>query len=565
MATVRSRRWWSLWCLAAGLTVAATCGDASPVKRGFSSHQLLAVRDPSIRFTGWQDQAWIFTTGVGPSSIALEYWSLDLETGAAVDLGPTLPPYTYPTPPPQRYACRSSYDGTSFSAFITDSQTGVTTTLNGFVDSWTCPSNEDPTLQIWLQDGARRIAFWTGPYDHLTQAPIDLIVREIKDFDPKIDAGVKGWFVVGSPLSEPDRLGLFRIDATTFAVTPMVAPTLDSAAWADGSTPEGSLDSSTLSGQFFLSLREGHYIYSRSMSDGGATLFAGPFLSDPIEVALKQLGPSSKLDDLQTWNKPTLLYSDPAGGTDFVLSFDTKLRRLTQCPSPFSMRPNVTQDPTGAFEAVWSEFSVARPLLLIASGICQTVAADDVIAFGFSPDRTAMAWLERPRGGDGTFWTAALDGTGARALGGGTITDVPNGPRFFGSGGDLQFQLGQDLVWMDVHDDPVRLHYVAEHLSGRAIDLGKYLVATYEYSAQDGTGKLAVIERATGAKRLISPDVGTFDSASTWRYEEGHPLAPLTPEYNPTDVYQFVYLVRGRNPSPQDGIWIATIPAAELQ
>ena len=31
------------------------------------------------------------------------------------------------------------------------------------------------------------------------------------------------------------------------------------------------------------------------------------------------------------------------------------------------------------------------------------------------------------------------------------------------------------------------------------------------------------------------------------------------------ETIRVVYLVRGRNPSPQDGVWMATIPTAELQ
>jgi hypothetical protein len=373
--------------------------------------------------------------------------------------------------------------------------------------------------------------------------------------------------VFGALPGKPGETGFFRIDGTTFGVTPILPPRPASAAWADGSAPEGTLDSTTLSPQFFMSAGPGFYVYSRGMSDGSVTLFAGAFGDGPTELALLHLAPSSQLDDLNSFPQPTLRYRPPAGGgSDLLLAFNGRAKRLTLCPSPFDQVPILAQHPVGAFTAAWSPGGAVRPLLLIGPGTCDALVADDVIAAGFSPDQTTLAWLTRPSGGKGAFWAAAIDGSGARELGGGggTITDLPNAPRFFGAGGQLQFQLDEDLVWLDVHDEPARLHYVAEHLHGRVIDLDRWLVAIYERSAQNGTGRLALIERATGTKRLISPDVATFDTVGA-QYQDSPPLAPAAVETSFGGAHQFIYVVRGRNPSSQDGIWIATIDPSDLQ
>ena len=551
--------------MAVALTVFTACEDAPPPpQRGFSSRQLYAVRDPTLTFWGWRNGVWTFSTGPGD---AAEYWSVDIDTGTVLDLGAQLPPYVFPPPPPHRYDCQPSRDGPPFDALITDTQTGITTTIRGVVGGWTCPGDADPTFPVWLQDQNGELTYWSGPYDHLTQVPIELVVQQVVSFNRAFDGRLIEWRVFGFLPGKPDQTGLFLIDGTTFVVTPILPPRLASAAWADGSAPEGTLDSSTLSEQFFMSAGPGFYVYSRGMSDGGATLFAGPFGDGPAELALLRLAPSSQLDDLSTFPEPTLRYRPPAGGgSDVLLAFDGRAKRLTLCPSPFDQQPVLAQHPGGAFTAAWSPGGAGRPLLLIGPGTCDALVADDVIAAGFSPDQTTLAWLTRPIGSKGTFWTAAIDGSAARELGGGggTITDSPNAPRFFGAGGQLQFQLDEDLVWLDVHDDPARLHYVAEHLHGRVIDLDKWLVAVYERSTQSGTGRLALIERATGTKRLISPDVATFDTVGS-DTQDSPPLAPTAVDAPFEDVHQFIYVVRGRNPSSQDGIWIATIAASDLQ
>jgi hypothetical protein len=71
---------------------------------------------------------------------------------------------------------------------------------------------------------------------------------------------------------------------------------------------------------------------------------------------------------------------------------------------------------------------------------------------------------------------------------------------------------------------------------------------------QAGTGTLGVVNIDTGAKRVISPEVAQYVAVPAVNSSDGGMSSAYV-----------VYLVRGRNASSQDGIWIATIGQADLQ
>ena len=86
------------------------------------------------------------------------------------------------------------------------------------------------------------------------------------------------------------------------------------------------------------------------------------------------------------------------------------------------------------------------------------------------------------------------------------------------------------------------------------------MVTGHDYSDQDANGSLALVNRDSGEHRPISPAVASYTSPDSNVYrrtpggfnEDGKPV-------------RIVYLVRGRNPSSQDGLWIATITKDDLQ
>jgi len=204
------------------------------------------------------------------------------------------------------------------------------------------------------------------------------------------------------------------------------------------------------------------------------------------------------------------------------------------------------------------------PLLLVdltsAAGEtapCTVLAPSQVSTAGFSPDGSTLFWLMEPPDPtmDTSLWFAAPDGSAPRLVGTDKIKGPPNAPGFVGAS-QLQLQIGGDLLWLDVHDDPILTHPIVEHVRGTAIDRGRWLIIGYDASEQDGTARLGVINRDTGEKRLISSDMAEFmtpDSSNSL----GAMVIPGPRALD--DPLRIVYLVRGRNPSSQDGLWVASI------
>ena len=568
---------------ASTLALATGCEEQSPVTRGFGSQQVLHVRDTSFSFFAQQENHVYFVTGRDSSGGGSPiYGDVDLTTGMVSDLGPVEPDVGPPvTPPPGRYACTVTYlgaDATFGSLSITDTQTGVATVIEGVrARRPSCPADDDPWIHVWLQGSDGFLTFWRGPYTALEQATLPFLVRTALLYTTKAS------LVEAAAPESPAAFGLYRLDETELTVSEIVAPAPTTAAWADGATPVGSLDSgSTGKPLNFQSAGDGRYIYTRDMSDGGQTLFLGPRATDavnelalfrveePLSTRFPLIEPYSFRQDGLWSRRPAWLLGDAIHQE--VRVWHPARAMITSCPWT-GLVPYGVADPAGdniAFrDTTGNGERIGGPLVLVvpsagAADACRVLADNEVAAVDFSPDGSAMYWLVQPTTGilDAKLWTAAADGSGARMLGSGLIGtgvlgDFSEGPppRFVGDS-QLEFTLGGDLVWVDVHEDPVTLHYIADHVFGNAIGLGRWLISGYDYSDQDDAGKLAVINRVDGEKRAISPSVATYvtpDIPSDGRLR-------TLPE-----TIRVVYLVRGRNPSSQDGVWMATIPTAELQ
>ena len=127
----------------------------------------------------------------------------------------------------------------------------------------------------------------------------------------------------------------------------------------------------------------------------------------------------------------------------------------------------------------------------------------------------------------------------------------------------LELILNGDLVWLDLHDSSVQLHYIAEEVFEEIYDIGigGWLITGYDYSTQAGTATVGLVNRNTGEKRPISPDCAQFIVLLPKTTSDGG----LVSDVSSAGALEVVYVVRGRNPSPQDGIWSATIATADLQ
>jgi len=398
--------------------------------------------------------------------------------------------------------------------------------------------------------------------------------------------------IIAGAQAQPAATGIHAIDVTSFAVTEVIPAALASGAWAAGAAPGGALASSRvapttpspISSFTAQDLYNGRFIYQREMADGSLTVFMGPFADGPArELALFGWDEHGSLTRLGLGSRTQIAWRQYAINSVelFLHLFDDGRRQLVTCPLPDARTPGALTTLVGAATAdgasvlfspvpFYPDYDVTEvtqspgPAVLVspaAAGAsataCATLSASDALAGGVSPDGTTLFWLLAPPDvSDTQLWIAAADGSGQRLLGTGPILGPPYAPHFIGDS-RLQLTLGRDLQWIDVHDDPVDTHYIAEQVFGSAIDVGDWLVTGYDYSDQDATGRLGVVNRETGEPLPISPEVDLYISPdlAVQRYWQ----------LPPDRVVHVVYVVRGRNPSPQDGLWLATVDGAALR
>jgi len=199
-------------------------------------------------------------------------------------------------------------------------------------------------------------------------------------------------------------------------------------------------------------------------------------------------------------------------------------------------------------------------LLSLAPGephTCIQLDKDGAVTWAdFSGDASTIAWISKPDLGlDSQLWTANGDGTDPKMILSGQLA-----ARFITGTAHLEMSYGGDLVWLDVRN-PNQFSYVAEKLFGYPGNVGgAWFVAGYDYSTQDASGVLGAVELDSGRKLPISPAVKQYEVAPQVMPDDSATFGQVA-----TGLYHVIYLVRGRNPSSQDGIWVATVQAADLQ
>ena len=580
-----------------GAVALAGCGGGGQATRGFDSREVLPVRDPSL-------DLWTFTeAGGNPTLIystepagttVMNYWSLDITTGNVENLGTEQPASITAVNGP--YACWTQVDPTSGvkSLEIFDFRTSTQTPVDGVISYAACPAS-DGWLTVFRPDPTTGSpVLWRGPFADLQTVALSMDVEAVGQwlFDPSGEPS--GVLVAAASTAEPDAFGLYTLELDTTAFTEDVPPATASATWATGAAPGGSLQSSSLATGAAQAIRAmgDHFVYARTMSDGGTTMFAGPFATGPAsELALFQANAAAvSTAAVAVYASDTSsLYGVPVGEAPFaawspaslaansstLMVWDDAARTVVGCPSSPGAAPSAVLSPDRS-RALFADFAwtgvnpgAVTLLSLGAAGggsdTCLALASAGGTGAVFSPDGQALSWTIATGPVDGELWAAAGDGSAPRMIGSGAISlvtflDLPGSER-------LEFYLDSDFVWVDLRDDPIVLHDVVQQVFEGYADLGNsWLLIGYDFSTQDGTGTLGLVDRDTGATRPISPAVASFRAAYVRTpADAGAPDAAAPPDAGSPALYDVVYVVRGRNPSSQDGIWIAHVSAADLQ
>jgi hypothetical protein len=566
---------WFLSALAAMPVLLPACGAGTPAARGFGSQEVLPIRDSTFVF---------YTSAPGTIEYGTYtdggYQSATIDLMANGDAGQPAADADSGLGAGND-VCDQAFGTTNQTLLITDPQTGQQTSIDGVFQVLECSSGAGPPLTLLRVDASGALTLWSGPANALQEIPLSVTISQFVDVTN--DQGNITAVVLGTPAAEPDAVGLFSIDLGTFAVTTLVPPTLGTAAWANGATATADpLTSTSLLPAGWSPIGTPQYSYERAMSDGSAIMFTGTFPSGPAsELALFEIPPSATVSSgvegifsgvsRATW---AWQLDDSAAQQFSLIVWEGGHQQLIPCPLPAPIAATGISSPDGTKILYGSLLTFGAPgpppgvLVMVslptdsaAAGACTILAKSGVFDAGFSTDSSAVFWrIKTEVGSDSTLWTAAADGTGARMVGSGAIDQ----PRYV-SGTQLEFELGSDLVWVDTTDTHNTVHTIVEQIFGTAIDLqGPWIVIGYDFNTQDATGTLGLVNRTGGPKRPISTEVSLFEEIAVASGRTAIFIAPPPDSGLPT-VQQIAYLFRGRNPSPQDGVWIATIDQADLQ
>ncbi len=588
----RRRPWRAIACgvVACALGLSA-CGGGQPATRGFGSTELEPIRDSTLVLEGENGPGVVVYGTGGPGGgvpASANYWTLNLSTGAVENNGAEFPssPSSSPPPPPPPYTCTETfYAGAStFMLQIVDNSSGAETDVDDVVSCALCPG-ADGILIAFTVDASGDVVLSTGPFTALVPVPLSLQVGFVDSwtFDPVTGVPTAVMVRAASRLA-PDQLGVYTIDLASYAITPDIPAMPASVAWAAGAIPAGSSQSTSVGGRAVSA--GDHYLYPRKMSDAGTTMFAGPFFSGAAsELALFQIpagssvpmgwwvasSPSS-VGSYQESSQISWQLDGAVGAASNLMVWDEANQQVIACPSAPQANLTGVRSPDGskilfATPQGCCQYLGSGPLSLLTlgngqmNGSCTLLAASNVVTAAFSPDGSAMFWLVQPTAGETQLWVAAGDGSGAHMIGTGLMQNV-----HFAVPGEAQLELilNGDLVWLDLHDSTVQLHYIAEQVFEEIYDIGVggWLITGYNYSTQAATATVGLVNRNTGEKRPISPDTSQFIVLAGRTDADGGLF--LDSSSSPV-VLTVVYVVRGRNPSPQDGIWSATITMADLQ
>lgn len=602
--------------------LASGCGGGGPPARGFGSRQLVEGRDADLRLAGIDAEGTRLYLRRPAATPGVPERSFDLtvvDTASAQQQplatsvsrfyegeGPAgrpaplfihsfdLVPGT-PVLGPDGHVVGTSVGSVADKLTIVEPDTGASTTIADLAnDDVCCASTTAPMAMVRTRPEGKRTlpsgqtellgTLWFGPYDSLRPVTPELFV--LGHTDPDAD----GMLVLAATAAAPEPVGIFHVGADGVSLQEVVPPVLRNGEAVPG--PAGlpaapPAPSPTIVAALFAKLCADaadaggagrcFLLYRRAMTvDTGPpdpTLLTLPptrlfahFLDEEreLELPLSQL-PASNLDRVlsPSPDRRALTWEVPGGATTIsaLATWNLDTGRVKVCHSGYVTSSVAWRADGAAFAAlttveVAAGGSGARGLILetVGDAPCTRVAAMDVVNFEFSPDGRHLLWLTVPSDGDPTLWLADGDGLGARALV--SVADLSTAG--FLDDHRVLFRRarseGYDLSLLDLDEQPIREHPLGEITFGPAVPItSRFMLLAHDYASQDETATLSLVDTLTGDRQLVSRAVSHFLVRTAWQ-------AGATPAAH----VPLAYTVKGRNPSDQDGVWVADIPTEPL-
>jgi hypothetical protein len=358
--------------------------------------------------------------------------------------------------------------------------------------------------------------------------------------------------LVRQTTADGDVVGIQRLDASSGALTPLVAPT-PAAEWTGVTGFCDDVEPPARCG-FFGTVGCG--IAESACPDGKPTPCLILYAKVDPDAAPKT---AAYVYDLSTGTSSKLAGAEPdhffADGTNKILAWGSATNHVTnywnmcsgargECPFSGDL---VAWRPDGGAFAVYGPGDFMR-LVDVAGASCiqpSLEATFSVYQVQYSPGSDRVWWIAATDLAETsqTLWLAGAYAQSPVAVTSGPFLGgsfSPDGQRIYVSHAAESSALG----WIDVNTSPP----VEKILSTNRGDIGvlgnRRAVFVDHFNAQDRNGELVLVEVETGASQLLARAV-TSVAVSGRAGAEG------------TDV---AYAVRGRAGSSRDGLWLTTLP-----
>ncbi len=188
------------------------------------------VTDPDIAY---------YAIGEG---LAQTYWKMNLADGTVTALGDRIVT-SQPPGPAKRFDCRYEGNGTGvYTLVVVDAETRQDlASIDRVVGLTSCPRYPDRYLAVVRLDENEAGRLWTGPFDGLVRAELDLAIDQYLRGNWSYEPDPAKWrmTVLATAGPAPAGRGIYAIDLTQLSTEAVIPPALPDVIWAPGAAPSG--------------------------------------------------------------------------------------------------------------------------------------------------------------------------------------------------------------------------------------------------------------------------------------------------------------------------------------